>query len=123
MTGIVLQYVLFTLDLSLLRRDIQASYPLFEAPISEPFLKSCNAENGTVEETYTRPGIGNVVFLEEDIWTFARVWEMVAQTKGFLARDWPLQLGWNNVSCLSVVVYMSILLNRSSFVCMSRCDT
>lgn len=45
-----------------------------------------------------RPGLGHAVFPVEDQWTIPRITVMVARTKGYLGRDWPLTLGWNNVS-------------------------
>ena len=96
MTGIIVQYLLFSISFSRLeRRPLLPS--LFDTSISEPFIETCGV-NTTVEAPYLRPGLGNSVFAQEDAWTRKRIDDMVRRTKGFLARDWPLHLGWNNVS-------------------------
>jgi len=96
MTGIIMQYLLFGVSFS--RPERQPLLPsLFDEPISEPFIDACGT-NKTVKSAYLRPGLGNAVFAEEDAWTQERISEMIHSTKGFLARDWPLYLGWNNVS-------------------------
>lgn len=46
---------------------------------------------------YVRPHTGEYIAPNEDEWTWNHVQEMVSGTRGFYARDWPLQLGWNNV--------------------------
>lgn len=97
LTGLFVQHLLFGPPL------FSASSPLVTlpsvpgSPISEPFLETCSATT-TVPTPYLRPGVGNAVFSQEDEWTRSRIDEMIQRTTGFLARDWPLHLGWNNVS-------------------------
>lgn len=69
---------------------------------------TCALGDGAVKETYIRPHTGEYVAPNEDEWSWERVEGMVNGTRGFYARDWPLQLGWNNV-CITLLV-SSILL-------------
>lgn len=102
MTGIIVQYLFFGVSFS--RPERRPLLPsLVDTPISEPFLDSCDL--GTIVETpYLRPGLGNSVLAREDVWTRERIHRMIRSTKGFLARDWPLHLGWNNVSADSLPI-------------------
>lgn len=106
MTGIIAQYLLFGGSFSV--PDRRALLPsLFDTPISEPFLDSC--ASGAVTTPYHRPGLGNTVFPYEDEWNLSRIEQMVSRHKGFLARDWPLHLGWNNVSSCFVVPWNMVI--------------
>ena len=94
-TGIVLWLAIF-------------GVPSLRSRVSEEFLnfqhgplmydESCGTSN--INHNYIRPGLGNSVFPREDEWTTPRIKEMVSRTKGYLARDYSLSLGWNNVSRL-----------------------
>ena len=66
---------------------------------------------------YLRPGLGQYVVPGEEEWGMDRVQEMVSKTKGFYARDYPLELGWNNVS--SFHRHIGILVLTLYY----RCDT
>jgi hypothetical protein len=103
MTGMIAQYLLFGASFS--RPERLPS--LFDNTISEPFIDTCGMGTN-VETPYLRPGHGNSVFAQEDVWTRERIDEMILSTKGFLARDWPLHLGWNNVSANSSFLNISV---------------
>ncbi|KAI0036562.1 hypothetical protein K488DRAFT_82003 [Vararia minispora EC-137] len=49
------------------------------------------------ESHYFSSHTSEFIAASEDVWTWERVVEMVASKKGFYVRDFPLQLGWNNV--------------------------
>ncbi|KZV63838.1 hypothetical protein PENSPDRAFT_589221 [Peniophora sp. CONT] len=71
-------------------------------------------EGLSVEGAYVRPHTGEYVAPHEDEWTWERVQEMVSTTRGFYARDWPLQLGWNNVRyIIEAGLLHASLLNRT----------
>jgi hypothetical protein len=93
-TGMIAQYMLFG-TFSSDARHVVSSTGVFPFP-AEPFPDNCGFSK--ISEHYTRPGLGHAVFPVEDQWTTPRIKEMVARTRGYSARDWPLTLGWNNVS-------------------------
>ena len=67
-------------------------------PVNRDSFDTCALDESALNGGYTRPHTGEYVAPHEDEWTWRRVQEMVDETKGFYVRDWPLQLGWNNVS-------------------------
>ena len=83
----------------------------------EPQQASACASS-SVQTAYVRPHTGEYVAPKEDEWTWEHVQDMVAGTRGFYARDWPLQLGWNNVRALSAIfapLLFSCTLNVSNW--------
>ena len=74
---------------------------------------ACASSN--VQTAYVRPHTGEYVAPKEDEWTWEHVQDMVAGTRGFYARDWPLQLGWNNVRALSASLLFSGTLGVSNW--------
>ena len=71
------------------------------AHMDVPYLSPA-LEGFSMKGAYVRPHTGEYVAPHEDEWTWERVQGMVNQTRGFYARDWPLQLGWNNVRIKAV---------------------
>ncbi|KAG8739635.1 hypothetical protein FRC10_005371 [Ceratobasidium sp. 414] len=64
---------------------------------------------------------------EEDRWPLDKVREMVARTKGYYARDYSLNLGWNNMRfIIEAGLLHASLLNRTlvlpSFVYARSCE-
>lgn len=102
MTGIIVQYLLFGYppSLSLSTTTSPVPFAFGTGQISESLFEPCSPDNDgirIVEKPYVRPGLGNAVFSYEETWNRDSLEKMIHGHKGFLARDWPLHLGWNNV--------------------------
>ncbi|KAG9099445.1 hypothetical protein FS749_001252 [Ceratobasidium sp. UAMH 11750] len=80
-----------------------------------PLVVSLASGNGTNEKA------------EEDRWPLDKVREMVGRTKGYYARDYSLNLGWNNMRfIIEAALLHASLLNRTlvvpSFVYARSCE-
>lgn len=91
LTGIILQAVLWSLAGSS-SGDANASVANVSA------VESCEPTSPVVVSTTSTTWNATQDKAEEDRWPLEKVREMVGRTKGYYARDYSLNLGWNNVS-------------------------
>ncbi|KAF8343061.1 uncharacterized protein EI90DRAFT_3031227 [Cantharellus anzutake] len=109
-TGIMLQFFLFGFPSSRTYGEPFTFKP--EPPI---FHESCGVSD--VSKGYVRPGFGNAIFPYEDAWTLLRIKTMVSRTKGYLAHDYPLPLGWNDIRyIIESGMLAGLVLNRTLII-------
>ena len=94
--GVVLQFLLFGAP------SLRSRVSLLTSP-HEPLIYHESCETDRVNHEYTGPGNGNTWVPHNDKPTIPQIEKMVSHTKGYLARDYTLSLGWNNVSRLKLV--------------------
>ncbi|VDC06539.1 unnamed protein product [Peniophora sp. CBMAI 1063] len=115
----LLAFLLFSTSLG-------AHMPAKYTSIDQATYETCTVDESVVSGGYLRPHTGEYVAPHEDEWTWERVRTMVEETSGFYVRDWPLQLGWNNMRyIIEAGLLHASLLNRTlvipSFVYARSC--